>query len=173
METDAYRANPDNDDLCDNLISFFSKPESVRLRKGFETRKAVLDHYTWDKTSKIWEHHFDSLELKGLQGKWNSPARMVNQNYQCNPQATNEEFVNQSFDGFLSGRYSEYMKMESMKNINDGAKFENKKWRTYTREELTNVLTTMAKNINQCEAARVGAMNLPQQDFIKYARDRH
>tara|TARA_A100001201_G_scaffold142700_1_gene141642 strand:- start:5739 stop:7391 length:1653 start_codon:yes stop_codon:yes gene_type:complete len=173
METDAYRANPDNDDLCENLISFFSKPESVRLRKGFETRKALLEHYTWDKTAKIWEEHFDSLQLKGLQGKWDSPPRMVNENYQPNMQDTNESFVNNSFDGFLSGRYFEYFKMEAMKNINDGARFESKKWRPYSREELVNSLKTMASNINQCEAARTGRLAIPEQDFIRYARNRH
>ena len=173
METDAYRANPDNDDLCENLISFFSKPESVRLRKGFETRKALLEHYTWDKTAKIWEEHFDTLQLKDLQGKWDSPARMVNENYQPNMQDTNESFVNNSFDGFLSGRYFEYFKMEAMKNINDGARFESKKWRPYSREELVNVLKTMASNINQCEAARTGRLAIPEQDFIRYARNRH
>ena len=172
METDAYRANPDNDDLCEKLVSFLSKPESLRLKKGFDARKAVLQHYTWDKTAKIWEKHFDSVKLTGLQGKWNSPARIVNENYQPNMQATNEDFVNDVFDGFLSGRYSDYVKMEATKNINDGARFENKKWRPYSREELVGILKTMANNINQCEAARTGRLNLPQQDFIKYARNR-
>lgn len=173
METDAYRANPDNDDFSDKLLSFFSKPEAVRLRKGFEARKAVLQHYTWDKTAKIWENHFDSVELKGLQGKWSSPARMANVNHQPNMQDTNESFVNNTFDGFLSGRYFDYFKMDAMRNINDGARFENKKWRPYSREELVDTLKTMANNINQCEAARTGAMPLPQQDFIRYARNRH
>lgn len=172
METDAYRANPDNDDLCENLISFLSKPESLRLKKGFEARKAVLKHYTWDKTAKIWEKHFDSLELKGLQGKWDSPARMVNENYQPNMQSTNQDFVDAVFDGFLSGRYFEYFKMEASKHIHQGSRFENKKWRPYSRDELVGVLKTMANNINQCEAARTGRIQLPQQDFIKYARSR-
>ena len=60
-----------------------------------------------------------------------------------------------------------------MRNINDGARFENKKWRPYSREELVDTLKTMANNINQCEAARTGRMPLPQQDFIRYARNRH
>ena len=172
METDAYRANPDNDDLCSNLISFLSKPESLRLKKGFEARKAVLKHYTWDKTAKIWENHFDSVELKGLQGKWDCGPRMVNENYQPNMQSTNEDFVDEVFNGFLSDRYFEYFKMEASKNIHQGSRFENKKWRPYSREELIGTLKTMANNINQCEAARTGRLQLPQQDFIKYARSR-
>jgi glycosyltransferase involved in cell wall biosynthesis len=172
METDAYRANPDNDDLCEKLVSFFSKPESVRLRKGFEARKAVLKHYTWDQTAKIWENHFDSIELKGLQGKWNQPPRMVNEDYVPQQGTTNENFVNEAFSSILNGRHYQYFKMEALKNIMDGARFEGKKWNPYSRKTLEKTLKMMASNINQCEAARCGLVDIGMPDFIRYANRR-
>ena len=59
LETGAYRAMPDNDDLAQSLLAFFSSPEPIRQRKGFKAREAAVNNYTWDHTAKAWENYFD------------------------------------------------------------------------------------------------------------------
>ena len=51
LETGAYRAMPDNEDLAQSLVRFFSSPEPVRQRRGFKARELVVKNYTWDITA--------------------------------------------------------------------------------------------------------------------------
>lgn len=173
METDAYRAMPDNDDLAEKLFKFLSKPEPVRQRKGFQARKSVLEHYTWDKTAKVWENHFDSIELTGFQGKWDSPPRMVPAKAAAPDNLDNSAFVEHIFSSILGNRFSEYEKMRMMRDLNMGAAFEGKSWRKFDRQDLTTLLIRIANNMNNCEAARCGLTGLPPEDYIQYANTRN
>jgi glycosyltransferase involved in cell wall biosynthesis len=75
-ETGCDRAVPDNDDLVAKLIAFLSLPEGVRLRKGFEARRAVERHYTYDRTARVWEDYFDGLPGPVRTRTWGSPPRL-------------------------------------------------------------------------------------------------
>lgn len=55
------RAIPDNKDLIDKWIKFFSLSESERHRKSQQARQGVEKHYTWEQTAKKWETVFDKL----------------------------------------------------------------------------------------------------------------
>lgn len=90
-ETHCWRALPDNADLVAKLVAFLSLPEPVRRRKGFEARRAVEEHYTYDRTAKIWEAHLDSVVPRPE--LWASPPRLHRPAAAAPPGMTNEEFV--------------------------------------------------------------------------------
>lgn len=92
-ETGCFRAVPDEDDLVAKLVSFLSLPDSVRAKKGFDTRKAVERHYTYDRTAKIWEDYFDGLVLPDRATTWHSPARFHQPATNVAANLTDEQFV--------------------------------------------------------------------------------
>lgn len=78
VDLHAFGAVPDNNDLQEKLYKFLTLPQGIRLKRGFETRQAVLKHYTWDRTAKLWENHFDTVAVKDPSHTWLSPPRFHN-----------------------------------------------------------------------------------------------
>lgn len=75
-DTHCLRAYPDNEDLADKLINFLLTPESVRLSQGFRGRKAVEEHYSWDKTATKWMDYFDSVKIPPVEQTWESSPKI-------------------------------------------------------------------------------------------------
>ena len=76
METGCDRAIPDNDFAASEIEKFFKLSESERMKKGRKTQQKFKKHYNWDKTAKVWEDYFDSVELKNESETWKSPPRI-------------------------------------------------------------------------------------------------
>lgn len=76
LETGCFRAVPDNELAAEELKKFFSQPKSIRRKIGFETREAFLEHYQWDKSGKVWESYFDSVDIIPESEGWKSPPRI-------------------------------------------------------------------------------------------------
>lgn len=76
LETGCFRAVPDNKLAAQKLIEFFQQPKNVRKRMGFNTRQAFLEHFQWDKTGRMWESYFDSVEIQPEENTWKSPPRI-------------------------------------------------------------------------------------------------
>ncbi len=94
LETGCYRAVPDNDFLADKLYEFFSLPTAVRLRHGFNARRAYEEHYGYDKAAKKYETYFDSLRVEELNNRWLSPPRILPiSEYQELPQIDNHKYA--------------------------------------------------------------------------------
>jgi glycosyltransferase involved in cell wall biosynthesis len=173
LETGADRALPNNDALASELIKFFSQPEPVRQRKGFQARQGVLKHYTWDATAKIWEDHFDSVELKGLQGQWGSPARFVPKKTEIPEGLDNVQFIEYAHAQILGkARTDHYQKAIYLRDLSVGASLAGKQWKKWGREDVIKSLCVTADNINNCEAARTGKMQLDMTDYIHFAHTR-
>lgn len=92
-------ALPDNEDLVSQLIEFLSLPETIRLKKGWEARKAVEEHYTWDKTAKQWEQQFDGVPA----ANWRSPPRYHQPNMNIPQGLSNDDFVRWCIN-YVAGR---------------------------------------------------------------------
>lgn len=90
-ETHCWRALPDNGDFCSLLTGFLSRPEPVRRRLGYEARKAVETHYTYDRTAGVWEDHLDSVEPR--EGVWVAPPRLHTPATEPPQGLSDEEFV--------------------------------------------------------------------------------
>jgi glycosyltransferase involved in cell wall biosynthesis len=76
LETGCFRAVPDNELAAQKLIEFFEQPKNVRKRMGFNTREAFIEHFQWDKTGKMWEDYFDSVEIQPEEKTWKSAPRI-------------------------------------------------------------------------------------------------
>lgn len=77
LETGCLRAVPDNDLTAQKLIEFFNQPVSIRRKHGFETRQAFLKYYQWNKSGKVWEDYFDSVEILPEELTWKSKPRIT------------------------------------------------------------------------------------------------
>lgn len=123
IETGCYRAIPDNAFLAQQLAEFLSLPEVIRLKKGFETRKTVEEHYTYDKTAKIWEEHFDSIKPQPHELTWNSPPRIRQPNLNIPSGFSNSDFVRWGIIN-IAGRpdlVTSYMAMKLTRDLNWGS----------------------------------------------------
>ena len=121
-ETHAYRAVPDNRDLITQLSKFLRQPEAMRLKRGRETYKAARKHYSWDKTAKVWEKYFDSLEVPDQAKTWDSPARIHQPDLKIPQGLSYEQLVTWGFAN-IWGRpdmVTSYAALKMMRDLNYG-----------------------------------------------------
>ena len=78
LETGCLRAVPDNELAAKMFKEFFDLPKSIRSKKGFDTRQKFLDLFQWDKSGKVWESYFDSVEIRPDTETWLSPVDIQN-----------------------------------------------------------------------------------------------
>jgi glycosyltransferase involved in cell wall biosynthesis len=173
-ETHCWRALPDNNLFVQQLAQFFSGPESLRKRKGQEARRAVEKHYTYDRTAKIWEDHFDSVPLRPPEETWKSPPRIHQPQTQVPPFPANEEFVRWGLthvagrpdlvNGFVALRMMRDLQNEASQGgmggiyINEASNLGvQMNYSVFRREEAMNELLNIAGHKNHWEKLRVQA----------------
>ena len=57
---------------------FFDLSEEERRAWGQKTRSLFEEHYQWDKSGKVWEDYFDSVEIDDNHSSWSQPP-LINQ----------------------------------------------------------------------------------------------
>lgn len=174
MESGAYRALPDNQDLVNQLYKFLTQPESLRRRRGFQARKGVEQHYNWDTIGQTWEDHFDSIVLTGKQGKWDSAPNIASQSQPIPDNLSNHDFVQFCIHNILQEPRLEhsYLALQLVHNLNYGAMIDGGKLQEFTRNNVIDLFTSMTNNKNVCEQARCGLAPLSQDDFIHSANNK-
>lgn len=75
METHRRLALPDNAAFAKLLQTFLLMPEPIRRKHGWDARRAVEQHYTWEKTAQKWMDRIDSLDLPEHDQTWLSPRK--------------------------------------------------------------------------------------------------
>jgi glycosyltransferase involved in cell wall biosynthesis len=73
LETGCLRAVPDNKLAAKLFKEFFDLPQEIRKQQGFKTRNNFLEHFQWDKSGRVWESYFDTVEVKPSSETWMSP----------------------------------------------------------------------------------------------------
>ena len=58
------------------FLEFFSKSADERKEAGEKTREAFQKHYQWDKSGKVWEEYFDSVDIIPHDQTWDSSPRI-------------------------------------------------------------------------------------------------
>lgn len=76
LETGCFRAVPDNELAAQLMYNFFQLSNDERKALGNNTRKAFEEHYQWNKSGKMWEDYFDSVELISEDQGWKSKPRI-------------------------------------------------------------------------------------------------
>ena len=84
LETGCFRAVPDNLLASDLMKSFFELSEKERVEKSIEARRAFEERYTWERSGKVWEEYFDSVEILPEEKPGNLHQELGNQHQSRN-----------------------------------------------------------------------------------------
>lgn len=76
LETGCFRAVPDNELAAKLMQQFFTLSKEERSELGNKTREAFQKHYQWNKSGKMWEDYFDSVEIQPYEKTWHSPPKI-------------------------------------------------------------------------------------------------
>lgn len=183
-ETHTYRCYPDNNHLVEELIKFFNLPEPIRRKMGFEARKSVEEHLTYEKTAKGWENYFDTVIPKNA---WNSPPRLHKPITQVPPGLGPQELVEWSIINILGEpeKLNTYFAMRLIRDLNmgfrnegfggvymDDVSFIGQRNRNipFGPNEMFNMLTEMCAKRNYWEQRRTGLIKSQIPDFIALAK---
>jgi len=169
-ETQAYQAIPDNECFATTLYNYLSSSASFKDKQRVLTKKGCEASYNWDETAKTWEHYFDSINLKGLQGKWDSPPR-IRPILPKPDNLTNLDFIRWicvDFWGRPKKLYSYYIR-DVLRNLNNGMVRTGAHVSPYTQQHFYDAIKARLIYGNSCEEARCGISPMIQEDYIDYA----
>ncbi len=173
MNDYAYRAIPDNDAFVEIMRKYIDLPNGIKAKNGFKARKNAEKHYRWEDKVRILERHFDSIELTGKQGKWDSaPPNIVDIPPPPAAGMSNAEFVEWCFTSILAEPISDknaQMYSFYLSALNRGFTESGKTNIPVNREYVANQLTKIRNNKNHAEKVRVGMLQAGQEDYIEYA----
>lgn len=72
LETGCFRAVPDNENTAKEFLKFFSKTDDERKADSNNVRSNFEEFYQWDKSGKVWESYFDSVDIPPIEQTWAS-----------------------------------------------------------------------------------------------------
>ena len=74
-ETGCRRAIPNGEEAL-NIITKLYRHSAEKLKDiGLRMREKTLNHYSWDKTAKVWEDYFVNTPVRSHSETWLSPPR--------------------------------------------------------------------------------------------------
>ena len=171
LETGANRCYPDNEHLSQLLHKFFKQPNQIRKQKGFQARQGCIKRYNWDETAKKWENHFDSLELKGKQGKWDSPPEIFQPNMNVPDKMGQEQAIAWVLAN-IANKPQEIYKFKGMiasRDISFGATFSYGYIQEFDMKKFIAQCKAYIENKNTIEKIKAGMVGLPPADYIQAA----
>lgn len=177
-ECESYRltAVPDNEDFVEKVKKFMSLPDSMRHTKGIKTRKLAEKCFNWDNTAKVWENHFDSIDVKDHNQTWKSPIRLHYINNNCPNNLSNEAFVHWAIIN-IAGRpelLNTYFALQMVRDLtwtatldsatglyfNDYSVGANQnKLKDFSRQNVVEICTHICNNRNYWEQRREQIIN--------------
>lgn len=169
ITTHAFRAHPKNSHLAQLLYNTLSLPQGLRAAKGFQAYNGVGQHYTWDKTVKVWEECIDRLSPKK---PWNAPPNLIGKTNAAPPQTNSHyEFVEWCYINVLQrpDLIDSYQFSVYVHDLNYGVTAGAGKYVPFDRQILLNVLSNKVQYTNNWEKTRCGMLPLENEDFIQYA----
>lgn len=172
METGADRVYPDNKHCADLIYDYLILPEDKKKERIQRTLDGIEEHYTWDKTTKVWEDVFDNAELTGRQGKWDAPLIHNNPPNQIPEGLNNEQYVEWLYTNvvFEPEEANGFNALSILRELNYRFKIEGRKISPVNRQQYFERFLQIQKNKNMCELARCGQVPIVPHDFIEYAK---
>lgn len=174
LETKAIRVYPDNDHLVETLLDYQSMPDILKEQKRFETRKLTEEHYNWDNIAKKWEQYFDTVQLTGLQGKWqeNMPIlEKIDDKLLANKTKNPYDIITQLVSTHMPQHQftSSLLLLNMIRDLDYGFAINGLHTEPYGLDKATAVLNNMINNNNLAQGAKNNSQQLKQEDFIQYA----
>lgn len=156
FETHCWRALPDNADFVNQLIGFLQLPAEVRARRGYEARKAVETHYTYERTAKIWEQHLESIVPRDHATTWASPAKYHKPVTNVPTGLSDDEFVRWGMVN-IAGRpdlLNSWMSLRMVRDLSWGVTGDGNRRSEYDRNAAIREMTNLCDQANHWEAVR-------------------
>jgi glycosyltransferase involved in cell wall biosynthesis len=163
-ETGCLRAFPDPESFIKTLYKLIKMSKDKRIELSKKAREGVLEHYTYERTAKMWEDFFDNLEIIPEEQSWTSPPRFHKANLNIPPNLTSAEFVRfciteiwgmpiNAFTSFARGLTKQIDYQQYIDGPQRGQRF--------SREDLVENMKQLNNILNQYEQMRT-ANNSPQ-----------
>jgi uncharacterized protein YecA (UPF0149 family) len=175
IETMAYRAYPDNEDLADKLVKFFTMPEMIRKKKSFEAREMCIQRYSWKETAEAWANKCKAVELTGLQGKWDAPPRHFDPAQGIPEGLTNAQYVDWAYKNITNDhhRATQIEASETIRMLNFGTFFKYGHIESINPESIDKKLQGRIAARNHIEQCRTGQLQMVPVPFLDWAHQRY
>jgi glycosyltransferase involved in cell wall biosynthesis len=179
LETEAYRAYPDNNSLVEILYKIINTPFPMRFQKRLKTRDLCIQHFDWNNIVKKWEKRLESiLEQKqnSSLSNYDSLKRMPLRSYLSaeniiNSKGSDLSKLSKICSENLNGAYSvdSYLILNILQKLKDGFQMENQKVTPYSWQNAVEYFNTIIGNNNTV----INFLNRNEtisEDFIEYAK---
>jgi len=162
---------PDNDHLVEILYNYLSLPDFLKQQKRFETRKLTEQHYNWDNIAKKWEKYFDSVVLKGLQGKWKESLPMLEPINNLPPNISPYDAITGAVSKHMPQHQltSSLILLNMIRDLDYGFSINGMHTEPYTPEHAINSINNIITNNNVAQNVKNNQNTLREEDFIQYA----
>ena len=142
------------------------------LKNVDENRNTLVQHYSWDKTAETYESIFDSIELTGLQGKWDSPHLPISEDTNINVSENNRESVGRIISDIVQSPYllRTAMVQAIIQNLDNGFVMEGGNIKNYDFAEAGKLLDQIYNAKKTWEGVRTGKLSMPEvfKEVITY-----
>jgi glycosyltransferase involved in cell wall biosynthesis len=179
LETQAYRAYPDNNSLVDILNKFIKIPSPMRFQKRIKTRNLCIEHFNWDNIIKKWEHRLEHI----LEEKKKRPVDryeifkrkplkpLLNLQNIINSPGSDLTKLSQICSEYLNDTYTidSYFILNILQKLKNGFQMENQKITPYDWKNAIDYFNTIIGNNNTV----INFLNRNEtitEDFIEYAK---
>lgn len=157
LETLSDRAVPDNEHLVSEIIKWINLDKKEKINLSTQTRKLLVENYSWDKTYNHLINVFDSLESKNI---WDEPM-ITNPTINVPSITNNRDFVYFIIDHLLIEPYLKqtHFAQNLIKLLDEASVSSDKKDITIQRQMAVKNLEIYMNNKIYCESIRSGKLN--------------
>lgn len=176
METEAYRAYPDNKHFIEIISQFLLLPSPIRHKKGYETRKLAEQFYNWDNVAQKWENVFDKILSNPNRNGWDKKLQLMTP---IDPQKlpnfnNNYELLSYIYDNHikkLDGFY-DHLNLYMLKHLDYGFVIDGGEIKNYKINNYIALLNEYIKANNVAYHLMDGSATPVAEDYLTYAHNR-
>ena len=179
LETQAYRAYPDNNSLVEILHRFINIPFPMRFQKRLKTRDLCVQHFDWENIIQKWEQRLGLILEQKQQSslnKYDSVKKMplrpyLNVENIVNSEGSDLSKLSKICSDYLNGTHSvdSYFILNILQKLKNGFQMENQKITNYNWQNAVDYFNTIIGNNNTI----IKFLNQDEkisEDFIEYAK---
>ncbi len=164
LETGSDRANPNNNDLINKIIEWLNKSQKEQTKISKETRRLLVENYSWDKTANILCNVFDSLAPKDI---WDTPMD-TNHSLSIPNIQNNREFINFIVSNVLKEDHllKTYFIQSMIRSLDETFVINNQRIETLQKKDAIKILENYLNNKIFCEQVRSGQLVM-KDEFLR------
>lgn len=170
LETEAIRVYPNNKNLIQHIESYINMPLDNLIEISKQSRKNLINNYSWDKTANKLMNILDNLDISENLS-WDLPKRTISNIHV--PSLPNRDFVYFIIDNIIQDPFlKKTVLIENMiKDLDAGIVFRGNNMIQYTQQQAVEELQIYLGNKIAMENIRCGEAVIPDhfKDCMNYA----